>query len=256
MWRTIPPRATRIPVFSTRSRPSFRAAGSWRRSRTARPLRWGRRCPSTRATTTARHGRSWPTSRPPPHLSSDSKYAKYTSNWTNPYLYVLPQNVGNLSAGTLLLASIVSGDDYYYQEQKAANSSWTPSGDGDRKDVALALYSSTDDGATWSIQNIIATGGWQGGSAGSIGRVSNANTSAQVDPLWEPHLVARNGTARRLLLRRERLPRLQHHHRSTRPSTRPTTRRRTRAARSSCTRPGTAAARPGASRSSTSRAPP
>ncbi|WTB39402.1 RICIN domain-containing protein [Streptomyces sp. NBC_00827] len=129
----------------------------------------------------------------PAYLSSDAKYAKYTSNWTNPYLYVLPQNVGNLSAGTLLLASIVSGDDYYYQEQKAANSSWTPSGDGDRKDVALALYSSTDQGATWSIQNIIATGGWQGGSAGAIGRVSNANTSAQVDPLWEPHLVARGG---------------------------------------------------------------
>ncbi|WP_435852754.1 RICIN domain-containing protein [Streptomyces mirabilis] len=129
----------------------------------------------------------------PAYLSSDAKYAKYTSNWTNPYLYVLPQNVGNLSAGTLLLASVVSGDDYYYEEQKAANSSWTPSSDGDRKDVALALYFSTDDGATWNIVNIIATGGWQGGSAGSLGRVSTANTHAQVDPVWEPHLVARNG---------------------------------------------------------------
>ncbi|MFJ1811125.1 MULTISPECIES: RICIN domain-containing protein [unclassified Streptomyces] len=129
----------------------------------------------------------------PASLSSDSKYAKYTSNWTNPYLYVLPQDVGNLSAGTLLLASIVSGDDYYYKEQKAADPNWTPSGDGDRKDVALALYSSTDQGATWSIQNVIATGGWQGGSAGAVGRVSNANTSAQVDPIWEPHLVARGG---------------------------------------------------------------
>lgn len=58
----------------------------------------------------------------PAYLSSDAKYAKYTSNWTNPYLYVLPQNVGSLSAGTLLLASVVSGDDYYYKEQKAANS--------------------------------------------------------------------------------------------------------------------------------------
>jgi hypothetical protein len=107
----------------------------------------------------------------PDYLSSDAKYAKYTSNWTNPYLYVLPQNVGNLSAGTLLLASVVSGDDDYYEEQKAANSSWTPSSDGDRKDVALALYSSTDDGANWNIVNIIATGGWQGGSAGSLGSV-------------------------------------------------------------------------------------
>ncbi|MGW7045553.1 RICIN domain-containing protein [Streptomyces avermitilis] len=129
----------------------------------------------------------------PAALSGDSRYAKYTSNWTNPYLYVLPQDIGGLSAGTLLLASIVSGDDYYYKEQKAANPNWTPSGDGDRKDVALALYASTDQGATWSVENIVAAGGWQGGSAGSLGRVSNANTSAQVDPIWEPHLVARNG---------------------------------------------------------------
>ncbi|MFE2062709.1 RICIN domain-containing protein [Streptomyces sp. NPDC059467] len=129
----------------------------------------------------------------PAYLSSDSSYAKYTSNWTNPYLYVLPQAVGSLSAGTLLLASIVSGDDYYYEEQKAANSSWTPTSDGDRKDVALALYSSTDDGATWSFQNIIAAGSWQGGSAGSLGRTSSANTYKQVDPVWEPHLLAHNG---------------------------------------------------------------
>ncbi|MFJ1747526.1 RICIN domain-containing protein [Streptomyces sp. NPDC088116] len=130
----------------------------------------------------------------PAYLSSDSAYAKYTSNWTNPHLYVLPQDVGSLGAGTLLLASIVSGDDSYYQEQKAANSSWTPTGDGDRKDVALALYASTDDGASWSFKNIIQAGGWQGGSAGSIGRVSTANSHAQVDPVWEPHLLAHNGT--------------------------------------------------------------
>jgi hypothetical protein len=123
----------------------------------------------------------------PAYMSSDSQYAKYTSNWTNPYLYVLPQNVGSLTAGTLLLASVVSGDDYYYKEHKAADSSWTPDGDGDRKDVAIALYSSTDDGATWSFQNIIAAGGWSGS------RVSNANTYAQSDPVWEPYLVARNG---------------------------------------------------------------
>jgi len=123
----------------------------------------------------------------PAYMSSDSQYAKYTSNWTNPYLYVLPQNVGSLTAGTLLLASVVSGDDYYYKEHKAADSSWTADGDGDRKDVAIALYSSTDDGATWSFQNIIAAGGWSGS------RVSNANTYAQSDPVWEPYLAARNG---------------------------------------------------------------
>jgi len=125
--------------------------------------------------------------KPPAELSSDSKYAKYTSNWTNPYLYVLPQNVGSLSAGTLLLASVVSGDDHYYKEHKAADPNWTVDGDGDRQDVAIALYSSTDDGATWDIENIIAAGGWQGS------RVSNANTNGQSDPVWEPYLVARNG---------------------------------------------------------------
>lgn len=123
----------------------------------------------------------------PAYMSSDSQYAKYTSNWTNPYFYVLPQDVGSLSAGTLLLATVVSGDDYYYEEQKAANPSWTPTGDGDRKDVAIALYSSTDQGANWSFQNIIATGGW----AGSV--VSAANTHAEKDPVWEPYLMARNG---------------------------------------------------------------
>jgi hypothetical protein len=130
----------------------------------------------------------------PASISSDSRYAKYTSNWTNAYLYVLPHAVGDLRAGTVLLASIVSGDDAYYNEQKAADPNWRPSGDGDRRDLAIALYSSTDEGASWNIVNIIATGGWQGGSAGAIGRTSAANSTKQVDPLWEPHLVARNGT--------------------------------------------------------------
>lgn len=129
----------------------------------------------------------------PAYLSSNPEHAKYTSNWTNAYPYVLPHDVGALKAGTLLLASVVSGDDAYYNEQKAADPAWQPSGDGDRRDLAIALYSSTDEGATWAFSSIIATGGWQGGSAGRIGRTAAANTSAQVDPLWEPHLVAREG---------------------------------------------------------------
>ena len=130
----------------------------------------------------------------PAYLSSNPAYAQYTSAWTNPYLYVLPQAVGNLPAGTLLMAAVVSGDDQYYLEQKAANSSWTPTNDGDRQNVAIALYSSTDDGANWSFQNIIAAGGWQGGSAGDIGvNVSTTNTYKQVDPVWEPYLMVYNG---------------------------------------------------------------
>ncbi|WP_084717952.1 RICIN domain-containing protein [Streptacidiphilus carbonis] len=130
----------------------------------------------------------------PAYLSTDPQYAEYTSAWTNPYLYVLPQNVGSLAAGTLVMAAVVSGDDQYYIEHKAANPSWTPTNDGDRQNLAIALYSSTDQGANWSFVNVITTGGWQGGSAGAIGTdVSNANTYHQVDPVWEPYLMVYKG---------------------------------------------------------------
>ncbi|MCJ1697770.1 RICIN domain-containing protein [Rathayibacter caricis] len=129
----------------------------------------------------------------PAFASTDPKYAKYTSNWTNAYLYTLPQDVGALKSGTVLLASVVSGDDAWYREHKAADPGWTPSGDGDRQDLAIALYSSVDEGASWAIENIITEGGWQGGSAGAIGRTSNANSAAQVDPVWEPYLMVYNG---------------------------------------------------------------
>ncbi|MFM9693371.1 RICIN domain-containing protein [Streptomyces europaeiscabiei] len=130
----------------------------------------------------------------PAYLSEDSRYAKYTSNWTNPFLYVLPERVGDLKAGTLLLASVVSGDDQYYEERKAADPNWTPSNDGDRGDMAIALYSSTDDGVTWQVVNVVATGGWQGGSAGAVGQnIASANKYKQVDPLWEPYLMVHRG---------------------------------------------------------------
>jgi hypothetical protein len=124
----------------------------------------------------------------------NSAYSKYTSAWTNPYLYVLPTAVGNLSAGTLVMAAVVSGDDEYYLEHKAANPAWVPSNDGDRENMAIALYASTNDGTSWSFENIITGGGWEGGSAGAIGiDVSTANTHKEVDPVWEPYLMAYNG---------------------------------------------------------------
>lgn len=130
----------------------------------------------------------------PASLSSHPQYAKYTSNWTNPYLYVLPQAVGDLAAGTLLLATVVSGEDEYYKERKAADPNWLPSNDGDRRDVAIALYASTDEGASWSVRSIVAAGGWQGGSAGAKGEnIAAANTNRQVDPVWEPHVIVREG---------------------------------------------------------------
>ncbi|WP_353829185.1 RICIN domain-containing protein [Agromyces sp. SYSU T0242] len=143
------------------------------------------------------HGDSWQhvtEVEAPAYMSSDPAYDPYISNWTNPNLYVLPEPVGNLAAGTLLLASVVSGDDHYYLEHKAADPNWVPTNDGDRSDIAIALYSSTDEGATWEFQNIIAKGGWQGGSAGATGtNIANANQYAQIDPVWEPHLMARGG---------------------------------------------------------------
>lgn len=132
--------------------------------------------------------------RPPAELSSDPAYAKYTSNWGSPYLYVMPQTVGNVAAGTLLVASLVTGEDHYYTEHKAADPNWVPNNDGDRKDLAIALFSSADQGVTWKVVNIIAKGGWQGGSAGAIGtNVAAANTYRQVDPVWEPFLIVRDG---------------------------------------------------------------
>ncbi len=128
----------------------------------------------------------------PPSSYGDPAMAKYSSNWTNPFFYVMPQTVGNLTAGTLLLATIVSGEDEWYREHKAANSGWVPDNDGDRRDLAIALYSSTNQGASWNFLNIVATGGWQGGSAGAPGRFSNANTTHQQDPLWEPYLMVYN----------------------------------------------------------------
>jgi hypothetical protein len=128
--------------------------------------------------------------RAPAYMSSNPAHARYTSNWGSPFFYVLPQNVGNLAAGTLLLGTTVTGEDDYYTEQKAANPKWVPTNDGDRRDMALALYASTNQGATWSFLNIITTAGRQGGSAGAIGqRIARANTYRQVDPVWEPYLM-------------------------------------------------------------------
>ncbi|MCW5950919.1 MAG: FIVAR domain-containing protein [Propionibacteriaceae bacterium] len=130
----------------------------------------------------------------PAYLSSDPRFAPYVSNWTNPYLYVLPEDIGELQAGTLLLASVVSGDDYFYKERKAANPSFTPSSDGDRSDMAIALFASHDEGVTWEVLNVVATGGWQGGSAGATGtNVAAANIYRQIDPLWEPFLMVHDG---------------------------------------------------------------
>ncbi|MBR7838981.1 RICIN domain-containing protein [Actinospica durhamensis] len=121
----------------------------------------------------------------PAYLTSNSADAQYVSNWTNPYLYVLPQAVGTLAAGTLVMASVVSADDSYYLDQVKANGSYTPTHDGDRNDTAIALYASTDSGATWSFVNIIATGGWSNGYS----YPATEDTYHENDPVWEPYLM-------------------------------------------------------------------
>jgi hypothetical protein len=124
----------------------------------------------------------------PAYASSNAAYSQYVSNWTNPYLYVLPQAVGNFASGTLLMASVVSGDDYYYLDQKASNPNYTPTHDGDRSNTAIALYASTDSGATWTFENIIATGTWSNGHS----YPATEDTYHENDPVWEPYLMVYN----------------------------------------------------------------
>lgn len=101
--------------------------------------------------------------KPPAQLSSDAAYAKYTSNWTNPKLFVMPETVGPLTKGTLVLSTVVSG--------AGAN------GDGNaRSDVAIVLYASEDEGTTWRMVNVIAEGGDQ-----------------TKDPVWEPFFLVYQG---------------------------------------------------------------
>ncbi len=130
----------------------------------------------------------------PAFMSSDPAVAKYTSNWGSPYLFTMPETVGAIPKGTLLLSSLVTGEDEFYRENKLRDPNWIPNQDGDRRDTAIALYKSSDNGATWSFVNIIAEGGWQGGSAGAGGvNIAAANKTRQQDPVWEPHIIVYDG---------------------------------------------------------------
>jgi hypothetical protein len=97
----------------------------------------------------------------PAQVSSDSAYSQWTSNWTNPYFYVLPQAFGGMPAGTLLLADLVSS---------------SVTGSNDRPAGALILWSSSDQGATWKVVSTIA---------------STQNMAS--DPIWEPFVMLYQG---------------------------------------------------------------
>ena len=75
-------------------------------------------------------------------------------NWTNPHLYVLPQQIGTMPAGTLLLAGISSPPD--------------------RSATAIQIYKSNNEGGSWSWVSEVALGGGQWGSANPT-------------PIWEPY---------------------------------------------------------------------
>ncbi|NHA66451.1 RICIN domain-containing protein [Phycicoccus flavus] len=77
-------------------------------------------------------------------------------NWTNPFFYVLPQPIGGMPAGTLLLAGI--------------------SAPPDRSRTAVEIYKSTDEGVTWSFLSEVAVGGAENGT-----------------PVWEPYLLVAGG---------------------------------------------------------------
>ncbi|WP_155830163.1 RICIN domain-containing protein [Glycomyces tenuis] len=80
--------------------------------------------------------------------------------WASPQLYVLPEPIGDMPAGTLLLAGIASPADH--------------------SETALELYRSDDEGQSWSWVSEITVGGGEWGSADPT-------------PIWEPFLLATDG---------------------------------------------------------------
>jgi len=106
----------------------------------------------------------------PAEVTDDPAYAAYTSNWTNPYLYVLPEALGAYPKGTVLLSTVVSPGT---------------STNNDRLASAIVLWASTDDGATWQLISKIAT------SPTSYTGVQG--DTVWQDPVWEPYLMMRGG---------------------------------------------------------------
>lgn len=90
---------------------------------------------------------------------ADASARRWGSNWTNPNLYVLPQAIGSMPAGTILLAGIASPPD--------------------RSGTSIQLYRSNDDGFTWTWVSEVAVGGGEWGSANPT-------------PIWEPYLLVAN----------------------------------------------------------------
>lgn len=106
----------------------------------------------------------------PASRSSSSTYAGLTSNWTNPYFFVLTEDLGSYKKGTVLLSTVASSGK--------ANSN-------DRLNSAIVLWASTDSGATWQLASKVAASPtqYQGVTGETVWQ----------DPVWEPFIMQRNG---------------------------------------------------------------
>ncbi|MGH1552911.1 hypothetical protein ACRAWF_15465 [Streptomyces sp. L7] len=125
----------------------------------------------------------------PAHASSNPAYSRYVSNWTNPYLYVLPQAVvksrvrhtadgyGRIGATTTTIST--RRRPIRITRRHTTATAATP---------RSRCTSSTDSGATWNVVNIIATGSWSNGA----NYPATENTYHQNDPVWEPYLMVYN----------------------------------------------------------------
>lgn len=106
----------------------------------------------------------------PAYTTGDSSLAGYTSNWTNPYFYVLPEDLGAYKKGTVLLSTVVSS---------------STSTNNDRLYSAIVLWASEDGGTTWKYISKVAASptSYQGVQGETLWQ----------DPTWEPFLMMRNG---------------------------------------------------------------
>lgn len=87
-----------------------------------------------------------------------------------PQLFVLPEDAGELKAGTLICAGVAVPVEE--GAEKVADAGY-----GGLWDSSLDLYYSTDGGATWTYSSTIATGG------------ENGRNIMGYDPVWEPFFV-------------------------------------------------------------------
>ncbi|TCL79477.1 MULTISPECIES: RICIN domain-containing protein [unclassified Rathayibacter] len=108
--------------------------------------------------------------RAPAYVTDDPAYSPYTSNWTNPYLYVLPEDLGSYKKGTVILSTVVSPGT---------------STDNNRLASAVVLWASTNDGASWGLVSKVA--------ASPTSYTGVEGDSVWQDPVWEPYLMMRNG---------------------------------------------------------------